>query len=212
MSIPVVRTMPPAASRGDAPDLFESRMDASLAALGGLVSDINAAIAWMSAAYQLVPMAQESLALVASYTVRHQGAHAAAPATRNGGAALQPGDLYFNTVTLASYTWSGSAWALFTPSGRFLVTVLGESQATPYTASPGESVHITKATAVLRVLFPPSPLSGDLVRIVNQSARMDHVLDGNGAAVAGSTNDVLFNFAEGVTFEFGANQWSPLNG
>ncbi|WP_374503086.1 hypothetical protein [Zoogloea sp.] len=212
MSIPVLTSMPPAPSRGDAPDLFESRMDASLAALGGYVAELNAAIAWMNAAYQLVPMAQESLALVASYTVRHQGAHAAAPATRNGGAALQPGDLYFNTVTLASYTWSGSAWAVFAATGRFLVTVLGEASPAPYTASVGESVHLTKATAALRVLFPPSPLPGDLVRIVNQSTRMDHVLDGNGAAVAGSTNDVLFNFAEGVTFEFGANQWSPLNG
>lgn len=90
--------------------------------------------------------------------------------------------------------------------------MLGEAQATPYTASVGESVHLTKATGALRVLFPPSPLPGDLVRIVNQSARMDHVLDGNGAQIAGSSNDVLFNFAEGVTFEFGANQWSPLNG
>lgn len=212
MSIPVLTSMPPAPSRGDAPDLFESRMDAYLAALSGHVGELNAAIAWMNAAYQLVPMAQESLALVSSYTVRHQGAHAAAPATRNGGAALQAGDLYFNTTTLASYAWSGSAWALFTPAGRFLVTTLGEAQATPYTASVGESVHLTKATGALRVLFPPSPLPGDLVRIVNQSARMDHVLDGNGAQIAGSSNDVLFNFAEGVTFEFGANQWSPLNG
>lgn len=212
MSIPVLTSMPPAPSRGDAPDLFESRMDAYLAALSAHVGELNAAIGWMNAAFQLVPMAQESLALVSSYTARHQGAHATAPTQRNGGAALQAGDMYFNTATGLSYAWSGSAWAVFVPAGRFLVTVLGEAQATPYTASVGESVHITKATAALRVLFPPSPLPGDLVRIVNQSARMDHVLDGNGMPVAGSSNDVLFNFAEGVTFEFGGNQWSPLNG
>lgn len=215
MTVPVVTAMPPAPSRGDAPDLFESRMDAHLAALGGLVTDVNAVVTWMNTALQLVPMAEESLALVSSYTVRHQGAHAVAPTVRNGGAALQTGDMYFNTATGLTYSWSGSAWTPFAAAGRFLKTSLGESVSSDYTGSVSESVSITKSSAALRVLFPTGARTGDLFRFVNETARRDHLINGNGAQIAGSSIDIEFNFVStGMTFEFNAtsNNWSPLNG
>lgn len=215
MTVPVVAAMPPAPSRGDAPDLFEDRMDAFLAAVGGFVSDVNAASTWMNTAFQLVPMAQESLALVSSYTARHQGAHASAPASRNGGGALQAGDMYFSTATGLTYAWSGSEWAPFAPAGRFLKTTLGEGVSSDYTGSVGESVSMTKTSSALRVLFPESPVSGDLFRVVNETSRRDHLINGNGAQIAGSSIDVEFSFIwTGMTFEFNAtsNNWSPLNG
>lgn len=215
MTVPVVTAMPPAPSRGDAPDLFEDRMDAFLAAVAGFVSDVNAVAVAMNSAMQLVPMAEESLALVSSYTVRHQGAHASAPTLRNDGNALQTGDLYFNTATGLTYSWSGSAWTPFAAAGRFLKTSLGESVSSDYTGSVSESVSITKSSAALRVLFPTGGRTGDLFRVVNETARRDHLINGNGAFIAGSSIDIEFNFvATGMTFEYNlvSNTWSPLNG
>lgn len=216
MTNPTVAALPPAPSRGDAPDAFESLMDAFLAALAGFVTDVNASATWMNAAFQLVPMAEESLALVSSYTARHQGAHATEPTQRNGGAALQAGDMYFNTATGLSYAWSGSAWAVFVPAGRFRKTVLGEAQVAAYTGTAGESVTLTKTSAALTVNFPAvaGSVAGDLFRVVNQTARKNHLINGNGAQVSGASGDVEFDFTgQGMTFEFdGVNNWSPLNG
>lgn len=215
MTNPTVTAFPPAPSRGDAPDAFESLMDAFLAAFPGFVNDVNAAATWMNAAFQLVPMAQESLALVSSYTARHQGAHAVVPTLRNDGTALQAGDMYFSTATDLTYAWSGSAWAPFAPSGRFLKVTLGEGASGDYTGAVGESVSITKSSAALRVLFPADPVNGDLFRFVNETGRRDHLMNGNGAHVAGSAIDVEFSFiSTGMTFEYNvtSNNWSPING
>jgi hypothetical protein len=47
-----------------------------------------------------------SLAYVGWYSERHQGSHASAPSTRNGGAALVAGDLYYNSTDGQTYIWS----------------------------------------------------------------------------------------------------------
>lgn len=212
MTVPVVTAFPPAPSRGDAPDLFETRMDAFLAALGARVSEMNAVSAYLTDALQVVPMAQETLALVGPYTTRHQGAWPTHPTTRNGGAALQAGDMYFSTGNGLTYAWSGSAWQPFTPSGRFKVVTLGEAQAADYTSSVGESVQLEKTSAALRVLFPASPVAGDLVRVVNATTRLNHMINGNGKPVAGSSIDIEFSISRaGVTFEYvGTAGWRAI--
>jgi hypothetical protein len=97
--------------------------------IGTNVTDLTAAIDWQNtvftateteatnAAQSVVDAAAEAtdasesldqtIATAALYTVRHQGAHATAPSTRNDGSGLQAGDFYFNTSSLKTFTWDG---------------------------------------------------------------------------------------------------------
>lgn len=220
MTAPTISLLPPAPLRGQAPAVFSAAAEAFVAAQSTLRTELLDVIAWMdvyvreqvSDALNLAPLSAEALALVGAYTAKHQGAHGAAPTLRNSGAALQTGDLYFSTATGESYVWSGSAWALFTPSGRIRIITLGEDQTTDYLASAGQSIQLVKTSAPLRVLFPSTSVAGDIIRISNQTGLETHIINGNGAPIAGSLIDIQFSFPNAaVTFEnTGANGWRPI--
>ena len=126
---PTLTAPPTAPVRGEDPTTFASKTNAYLAFIATNVSQLTAAIDWQntvfsateteatSAAQSVVDAASEAtdasesldqtIATAALYTVRHQGAHATAPTTRNNGSALQAGDFYFNTSVLKTFTWDG---------------------------------------------------------------------------------------------------------
>jgi len=127
---PTFTTPPAAPIRGQDPTVFANRTNAYLAFISSNVTDLTGAINWQNtvftateseatnAAQSVVDAATEAadasdsldqtIATAALYTVRHQGAHATAPATRNNGSALQAGDFYFNTSSLKTFTWDGA--------------------------------------------------------------------------------------------------------
>ena len=127
---PTLTTPPAAPVRGQDPTTFASRTNAYLAFIASNVTDLTGAIDWQNtvftateseaadAAQSVVDAAAEAtdasesldqtIATAALYTVRHQGAHASAPTTRNDGSALQAGDFYFNTSSLKTFTWDGA--------------------------------------------------------------------------------------------------------
>ena len=126
---PTLTTPPAAPIRGQDPTVFANRTNAYLAFISSNVTDLTGAINWQNtvftateseatnAAQSVVDAAAEAtdasesldqtIATAALYTVRHQGAHASAPTTRNNGSALQAGDFYFNTSSLKTFTWDG---------------------------------------------------------------------------------------------------------
>ena len=119
---PTLTAPPTAPVRGEDPTTFASKTNAYLAFIATNVSQLTAAIDWQNTVFSATEteatsaaeqagLAGESLdqtiATAALYTVRHQGAHATAPATRNDGSALQAGDFYFNTSVLKTFTWDG---------------------------------------------------------------------------------------------------------
>jgi len=120
---PTLTTPPAAPIRGQDPTVFANRTNAYLAFISSNVSDLTAAIDWQNTVFTATEIeatnaeadafsASESLdqtiATAALYTVRHQGAYATAPSTRNDGSALQAGDFYFNTISLKTFTWDGA--------------------------------------------------------------------------------------------------------
>jgi len=120
---PTLTTPPAAPVRGQDPTTFASRTNAYLAFIASNVTDLTGAIDWQNTVFTATEIeatnaeadafsASESLdqtiATAALYTVRHQGAHATAPSTRNDGSALQAGDFYFNTSSLKTFTWDGA--------------------------------------------------------------------------------------------------------
>jgi len=120
---PTLTTPPAAPVRGQDPTTFASRTNAYLAFIASNVTDLTAAIDWQNTVFTATEIeatnaeadafsASESLdqtiATAALYTVRHQGAYATAPSTRNDGSALQAGDFYFNTISLKTFTWDGA--------------------------------------------------------------------------------------------------------
>ena len=127
---PTLTTPPAAPVRGQDPTTFASRTNAYLAFIASNVTDLTGAIDWQNtvftateseaadAAQSVVDAAAEAtdasesldqtIATAALYTVRHQGAYATAPSTRNDGSALQAGDFYFNTISLKTFTWDGA--------------------------------------------------------------------------------------------------------
>ena len=132
MAIPAKPTLtapPTAPVRGEDRASFATKANAYVVFIGTNVTDLTAAIDWQNtvftatetkatnAAQSVVDAAAEAtdasesldqtIATAALYTVRHQGAHATAPATRNDGSALQAGDFYFNTSVLKTFTWDG---------------------------------------------------------------------------------------------------------
>jgi hypothetical protein len=126
---PTLTTPPTAPVRGEDRLAFANKANAYVAFIGTNVTDLTAAIDWQNTVFTAIEGeaadaaqsvlnaaaeatdASESLdqtiATAALYTVRHQGAHATAPATRNDGSALQAGDFYFNTSVLKTFTWDG---------------------------------------------------------------------------------------------------------
>jgi len=120
---PTLTAPPTAPVRGQDPTVFANRTNAYLAFISSNVSDLTGAIDWQNTVFTATESeatsaeadassASESLdqtiATAALYTVRHQGAHATAPTTRNNGSALQAGDFYFNTSSLKTFTWDGA--------------------------------------------------------------------------------------------------------
>lgn len=214
MTRPVLSERPAVPSRRDPRDVFESRANLFLAWLivfGGeldLVMDyleeLEAAAeaqaadaaSQAAAAAQSVPAVTQALALVGAYTERHQGSHAAPPTLRNDGTALQAGDLYYRSTTpIGTYVWSGSAWAAYdVGGGRMVVRKLGEAQTTDFVAAAGQAVWFTKDSAPVRMRFPAAAVDGDELVIGNASSRVDHLLNGNGNPVQGSTDDVVFTY------------------
>jgi hypothetical protein len=126
---PTLTAPPTAPVRGEDRASFATKANAYVVFIGTNVTDLTAAIDWQNtvftateteatnAAQSVVDAAAEAtdasesldqtIATAALYTVRHQGAHATAPATRNDGSALQAGDFYFNTSVLKTFTWDG---------------------------------------------------------------------------------------------------------
>ena len=119
---PTMTTPPTAPVRGEDRSSFATKANAYVVFIRTNVTDLTAAIDWQNtvftatddagnAAIASAESASESLdqtiVTAALYTVRHQGAHATAPTTRNNGSALQAGDFYFNTSVLKTFTWDG---------------------------------------------------------------------------------------------------------
>lgn len=228
MTRPVIDLLPPGPSRASPAPVFAAMAEALLAAIPASQGQMNALASWMESyvdqavseivaqalvSAQAVVAAQDALALTGAYTAKHQGAHAAPPTVRNDGTALQAGDFYYSTAASAAYAWSGTAWSAYNVTGgRFAIVTLGEAQTADYVGQSGQSVQMTKTSAPLRVLFPPSPLAGDLFRVGNQTNLRSHVINGNGNPVLGSLNDITFTIQRNTTtFEYvGVDGWRAV--
>lgn len=121
MAHPVIPTLPAYPVRGESQAAFAEKANNTVAAMPNVVVKQNELGNWMEStageveadrAASAVNAAaaaltyQQTAAISATYTAIHQGAHASAPTTRNGGSPLQVGDLYYNTTTGKIQVWS----------------------------------------------------------------------------------------------------------
>lgn len=120
MPPPVIPTLPAYPVRGESQTSFAEKANATVAAMPTVVTKQNELGDWMdgvaaeveedrvesAASAEAAELAyQQTVAVAATYTTIHQGAHPSAPTTRNDGSPLQVGDLYYNTTTGKLQVW-----------------------------------------------------------------------------------------------------------
>lgn len=114
MPAPTITALPAYPVRGEDQTTFATKANATVAAMPTMVTETNAVAVYVEdAAAEVAANADEVdtnttmvIALVGTSTSRNQGAWATPPTTRNGGAALQNGDLYYDTVGGKMKIWS----------------------------------------------------------------------------------------------------------
>jgi len=113
MPAPTITPLPAYPVRGEDQTTFATKANATVAAMPTMVTETNAVAEYVeTTAAEVEANATEVdtnttavLAIAGAYTTRHQGAHATAPTLRNDGSALQPGDLYYDTVSGKTKLW-----------------------------------------------------------------------------------------------------------
>ncbi len=121
MSHPLIPALPAYPVRGESQVSFANKANDTVAAMPNVVVKQNELGGWMETTATAVDVDaaaaavsassasgsyEQVVAISATYTVIHQGSWASAPTTRNGGGALQVGDLYYDTTLGKLQVWS----------------------------------------------------------------------------------------------------------
>ena len=175
---------------------------ANVNTVGGSIADVNA-VAGDLANINAVGAIADDVAIVADNVVDvtnfadvYLGASAVDPTTRTSGAALETGDLYFNTATDELFVWSGSAWVISapvvgTPSTDLIdVTATANAGAFPlvfHQAAAGAGIALSSSTG-MTVNASTSTLSvnGDVIAY----AASDRRLKANITPISGAVDKV----------------------
>jgi hypothetical protein len=144
-----------------------SQNAAAASAAAALTSENNADISEAAAAAS----ASAAAASYDSFDDRYLGVKAVAPTLDNDGNALQQGALYFDSVTLGMYVWSGAAWESLVAgvasfNGRTgAVTLLGADVTTALGYTP-----VNKAGDTMTGTLAVNPASGHAITVAVNGA------------------------------------------